>query len=184
MSDLDLRALPDGLLVDRATDGDRRAFEVLLLRYTGITRAYARRLTGSAADADDVVQETFITAWGSLDQLADPSAVKPWLMRITARKSFDRIRARRPERSLEDWEGQAPAGAGPEARAEVNSQLEAVARVLGELPELQRQSWALREIGEMSYREIAEELGVTEPTVRGALARARTALLRGLEQWR
>ncbi|UCR88120.1 RNA polymerase sigma factor [Mycetocola spongiae] len=183
MPDDALRAAEDSFLVERSLGGDVRAFEILLHRYARLLRAYARRLTGSWADADDVVQDTFITAWNGLDGLADPAAVKSWLMKITGRKAIDRIRARRAESGLEDWDAPAPARDGPERRAEVDSQLEAVARILQELPDTQRQCWVLKEIGEYSYREIAEELDLPEPTVRGALARARTALLRGMEAW-
>ncbi|WP_449281348.1 RNA polymerase sigma factor [Leucobacter sp.] len=173
----------DAFLVSRSTDGDARAFEVLLRRYAGLMRAYAIRLTRSPADADDAVQEAFITAWDTLDALEDPAAVKPWLMRVVSRKSIDRVRARRGDSALEDWEAPAPADAGPEQRVLVHSQLEAVAEILDRLPEVQRQCWVLRETGGYSYQEIAEELDVPLPTVRGALARARRALVRGLEDW-
>jgi RNA polymerase sigma-70 factor (ECF subfamily) len=178
-----LEDAPDAFLVLRATDGDTRAFEVLVRRYAGLMRAYAVRLTRSPADADDAVQEAFITAWDTIDTLNDPAAVKPWLMRVVSRKSIDRVRARRGDAALEDWDAPAPDSSGPEQRVLVHSQLEAVVGILDRLPEMQRQCWVLKESGGYSYQEIAEELDVPVPTVRGALARARRALIRGLEDW-
>ncbi|WP_430593130.1 RNA polymerase sigma factor [Humidisolicoccus flavus] len=173
----------DALLVGRASDGDIRAFEILLRRHANLMRAYARRLTGSGADADDVVQDAFITAWNSLDNIQDPAAAKAWLMRIVSRKSIDRIRARRQESDISDWDAPAGSRADPEHQAVVRSQLSAVAEVLTHLPEVQRQCWILKEVGGYSYQEIADELDVPAATVRGALARARQALLSGMEEW-
>ncbi len=174
--------LPDGLLAGRAADGDSRAFEALVRRHTPLMRAYATRLTGSATDADDVVQDAFITAWNTLDSLREPDAVKGWLMRIVSRKAIDRMRRSRPESSLEEWD--APAvNADPEQYTVLHTQLAAVGHVLVTLPHLQRECWILREIGGYSYQDIADELAVPLPTVRGALGRARQALIRGMEDW-
>jgi RNA polymerase sigma-70 factor (ECF subfamily) len=174
---------PDALLVSRSTEGDSRAFEVLLRRYSRMMRAYARRLTGSDADADDVVQDAFITAWNSLEALQDAQMVKSWLMRIVSRKAIDLIRSRRSESGLDGWDVAGPASVGPEYHALLHSQLTDVGKVLASLPELQRQCWILKEIGGYSYQDIADELGAPLPTVRGALSRARISLVRGMEGW-
>lgn len=174
----------DALLAGRAADGDTRAFEVLVRRYGRLMRSYAARLLGSNNEVDDVVQEAFVTAWRQLPALADPTAVKSWLMRIVSRKSIDRIRARRDEAELKEWDATVPERQSPHERAELRSQLDAVAATLNALPALQRQCWILKEVGGYSYREIADELEVPPATVRGGLARARQALLRGMEVWR
>lgn len=183
MADHDLLHAPDGLLAERAVDGDVRAFEVLLRRHSPLMRAYATRLTRSSADADDVVQEAFIVAWNNLDTLGDGAAVRAWLMRIVSNKAIDRIRARRRDTPLDDWDVAEPMDAGPEHQAEVHSQLTAVGRILSTLPELQRQCWLLKESGGYSYQEIADELGAPVSTVRGALSRARRTLIRGMKDW-
>lgn len=183
MVDYHLTDAPDGLLVRRSADGDGRAFEVLLRRYSTLMRAYATRLTGSIADADDVVQDAFITAWNTINSLQNPNAVKAWLMRIVSRKAIDNIRRRRPDTPLEDWDVPAPPTGSPEERAVVHSQLAAIAHVLNTLPELQRECWILKEIGGYSYQDIAAELGAPLSTIRGALARARQTVIRGMEDW-
>jgi RNA polymerase sigma-70 factor (ECF subfamily) len=175
---------PDAILTARAVDGDERAFEVIVRRHGPLMRAYATRILGSNSDADDVVQDTFITAWERLHELQDPAATKAWLMRITSRKAIDRIRARRADQPLGEWDVAAPDSESPHNRAEAASQRERLTRALGTLSESQRECWTLREIGGHSYAEIAEELDLPPSTVRGLLARARQKLMQEMEEWR
>lgn len=184
MSNSALHGAPDNVLAERAAEGDVRAFEVLVRRHSPLMRAYAARLLGSASDADDVVQDAFITAWRRLGNLEDTAAVKPWLMRIASRKSLDHIRARHNDSELSEWQDRTPTSDSPEYRAEVHSQLDALTSSLDVLPPLQRQCWILKVVGGYSYQEIAGELGVAPATVRGALARARRSLLQRMEAWR
>ncbi|WP_105035313.1 RNA polymerase sigma factor [Cryobacterium aureum] len=172
------------MLAERAADGDLRAFEVLVRRYGPLMRVQATRVLGSNDETDDVVQESFITAWQQLGTLDDPSAVKSWLMRIVSRKSIDRVRARREHANIDDTDAPAPESRAPHALAETLSQTEALSRVLAGLPEDQRRCWTLREIAEYSYGDIAAELDLPLSTVRGLLARARKTLLREMEEWR
>ena len=179
-----LDAASDQTLADRAADGDLRAFEVLVRRYGALMRVYATRVLGSNDETDDVVQESFITAWQQLRTLEDGSAVKSWLMRIVSRKSIDRLRARRSHINIDDTDAPAPESHAPHVLAEVESQTEALSRVLAALPEDQRRCWTLRELAEYSYGDIAAELDLPLSTVRGLLARARKTLLREMEEWR
>ncbi|WP_104126845.1 RNA polymerase sigma factor [Cryobacterium sp. Y57] len=179
-----LDAAADHVLADRAADGDLRAFEVLVRRYGPLMRVYATRVLGSTDETDDVVQESFITAWQQLGTLDDGKAVKSWLMRIVGRKSIDRLRARRPHVNIDDTDAPAPESHAPHVLAEVESETEALARVLAALPVDQRRCWTLRELAEYSYGDIAVELNLPLSTVRGLLARARKTLLRQMEDWR
>lgn len=86
----------DGIVAGRAMDGDVEAFAVLVRRYTPMMRAYTQRMLNASADVDDIVQESFVTAWQRFGELEDPAKVKSWLMRIVSRKAVDRIRAIRP----------------------------------------------------------------------------------------
>ena len=178
-----LEAASDAVLAERSADGDPIAFAVLVRRHGPFLRAFATRLTGSAADADDAVQEALITAWGQLGTLADPSKVRGWLTTIVSRKATDRLRARKPTAELDDSRAE-PLERGPENRAVTSSQLDALASVLSTLPESQRQCWILKEVAGLSYDEIAERLGVTGTVVRGKLARARATVVTAMEEWR
>ncbi|MFC5930555.1 RNA polymerase sigma factor [Cryobacterium melibiosiphilum] len=175
---------PDGILAGRAADGDARAFEVLVRRHGPLMRAYATRMMGGTSESDDIVQESFITAWEQLPTLKDGNAARAWLMRITSRKAIDRIRARKHDEPLHDWDAEAPTSQSPAHRVEVASQRERLAEALAGLTPPQRQSWLLREVGGCSYEEIGEQLGIPLSTVRGLLARARRTLVTEMEDWR
>ncbi len=175
----------DALLAGRAADGDARAFAVLVRRHGGLLRGYARRVLGSAASsADDVVQEALITAWQQLPQLQDHSAVRSWLVRVTSRKAVDLLRGLKHHDDVDDVDAPAAEGAGPESMADASALAGSLHAALDALPEQQRQAWTMRELGGLSYEEVAEELGVPVSTVRGLLARARTTLMARLDDWR
>lgn len=174
----------DGLLVDRAVDGDVRAFEVIVRRYSRILATYAARILGSTAHADDVVQDTFVTAWDQLDRLTDRGALKGWLLRIAARNALQRRASEQRRREVHEEAAAPDGGQHPEAMAVVTSQAAALTRALASLPEQQRQAWLLREAGGLSYAEVAAELVLPVSTVRGLLVRARERLAREMAAWR
>lgn len=180
---IDLAAASDALLASRAADGDANAFGALVRRHGPFLRAFATRLTGSSADADDVVQEGLIAAWDQLDTLGEPAKVRSWLATIVSRKATDRIRSRKPSSELDDERAE-DSERGPEQRAIATSQLDALSNVLSALPDAQRECWVLKEVAGYSYEEIAERLGVTPVVVRGRLARARATVIAEMEVWR
>ncbi|NYJ19500.1 RNA polymerase sigma factor [Glaciibacter psychrotolerans] len=179
-----LTRVADNVLVSRTIDGDKQAFEVLIRRHAPGMRAYAQRLLNSSNEADDVVQETFITAWEQLESLSDYSAARAWLMRVVSRKSFDVIRARKPTATLTAEAFSSPAAQQTEHIVEIRSAVEDLSSALLQLPTAQRECWLLYEVGGCSYDEIAEQLGISHPAVRGTLARARATLIRTMEGWR
>jgi RNA polymerase sigma-70 factor (ECF subfamily) len=172
----------DRTVASRAADGDIRAFEILMRRYGSLMNAYAARIV-RPSDAEDVVQETFVTAWQDLPTLENLGSVRSWLITIVTRKSVDRLRSRRDQESLDDHEVEDTAD-GPEATAAASSLDEALSQALSDLPEDQRRCWVLRELAGYGYQEIAEELGIPVSTVRGLLARSRKTLVREMEAWR
>lgn len=180
----DLSEASDALLAARAADGDRRAFEGIVRRYSGQLRAYVHRILGSSLDVDDVVQETFVAAWRTLPRLRDREALKGWLLKMASNRALNRIRDRREHDDLDRLERPDDEDRSPEHRAELSERQAALTRALLELPELNRRVWALRELGDYSYDDIARALGVSVSTVRGSLARARLQLARRMEQWR
>lgn len=179
-----LELLPDGILAERAADGDVDAFEVLVFRHGSLMRAYAVRVLGDQAEAEDVVQDVLIQAWSQLNRLNDPTAVRAWLMRMVSNRAIDRIRRRKEHSEIEDWNAPAPAHQSPERIVEARMQMTALSSVLNGLPTMQRECWMLKELGGLSYIEIAESLGIPASTVRGQLARARQTVLREMEVWR
>lgn len=175
---------PDALLVERSADGDVAAFDTLVRRYAPLMRAYARRLLRNDEEADDVMQEALLAAWQDMSTLRDGSAVKPWLMRIVSHRAIDAGRRRKSHGNLDEQTQLAAVNITPEQAAVHGSAQRALNDALAKLPEEQRQCWVLREFGGQSYEEIAQTLGISAASVRGRLARARTALVTEMEEWR
>lgn len=166
-----LERADDGLLATRAADGDAVAFGVLLRRHSPVLRAYVNRLTRRPADTDDVLQEVALTAWQALPQLQNPDSVKAWLFRIAERQAFALLRKQPQHGELDE---ELPSSGNDVARFDDR---DALRTALARIPAQQAQAWVLREVGGLTYEEIAERLGVPESTVRGALALARRKLL-------
>lgn len=175
--------LDDATLVTRARDGDVRAYEVLVLRYQGQMYRFAQRMLANRPDAEDVVQEVFLTAWRRLDQLQDGAAFVSWLYKATTNRCLNVIRARKPRTEAEPDEHEAP-GPLPERSAEVGEQMAALGRALLQLTDEQRACWLLREVHGRSYDEIAQHIGSGVTAVRGRIARARVQLAEVMAPWR
>ena len=173
----------DELLADRAADGDPKAFAILARRYRRLLQAYATRILGSNLDSDDVVQNTLVTAWQQLPSLRDRARIRPWLLQITARNALDVIASRKTHDDLDDVDIPDTAAA-PAQRAGLRSAQQALGQHLAGLPSQQRQVWVLRELGGHSYDEIGAAMQLPTSTVRGLLARARTRLIRDMDEWR
>ena len=148
----------------------------------------ARQLCGDPADAEDLVQETFLQAFRAWDQLAQPDNPRPWLYAI-ARRACQRMRRRRsgePQR-LETFEELLPrpgatvpdlalAADGPHADRLRNEAREIVERALGSLPDRFRLPLVLADIAELGSADIALALGLAEATVKTRIHRARLRL--------
>lgn len=183
-------------LVARAQDGDVAAFEQLVIRYEGRLYRYAYGMLGNRHDAEDVVQDTLIRVWRSLPTLSSAGAFGGWVYRIATRRCLDLLEqaatratdTRAPEEMPEAapaYDMVAPPSSGdPALAAEQQGQLEELIGLLGRLPPGQRACWWLHWIEGRSYTEIAQMLSLTEPTVRGRLARARVHLMEGMQAWR
>lgn len=172
----------DRTIASRAADGDIRAFEILMRRYGSLLSAYAARIV-RPADAEDVVQETFVTAWQDLPTLEKPGSVRSWLITIVTRQSIDRLRSNREVDSLEGHEVLDDSD-GPAETVAATSLDEALSMALSELPENQRRCWVLREVAGYGYQEIADQLDLPVSTVRGLLVRSRKSLVQEMEAWR
>jgi RNA polymerase sigma-70 factor, ECF subfamily len=172
----------DAFLATRAADGDQMAFGILVRRHAPFLVAFATRLMHSRADADDCVQEALIVAWRRLPELSDPAKVRSWLTTIVSRKATDRLRSRRLTDPIAD--DAYTSADDPERSAVIASQMQALSKVLGELPDDLRIVWVMREVSGASYEEIAATTGETPATVRGRLARARKIVIDRMQEWR
>ncbi|MBN9108498.1 MAG: sigma-70 family RNA polymerase sigma factor [Pseudonocardia sp.] len=176
--------LDDATLVARARDGDIRAFEQLVRRYQRRIYQLALRMTASRADAEDITQEVFVTAWRRLPELREDAAVVGWLYRTATNRCLNLLRSRKPVAEMDEATVAADRPADdPQRGAENTARREALVEALGQLPPAQRAVWLLREVHGRSYDEIAELVDTTPDAVRGRLARARVQLAERMTPW-
>jgi len=175
-----------------ASSGD--AFERLIQPHRGSLRSRAWRLTGNAADAEDLVQDTLIRAYNYLDALTSVAGIRAWLFTIQLnlfRSQYRRRQSRAAETfSLSLTEEIATTSAheciSPSSET---AYLEAVRRraileAIADLPPCYRQVVCLADLEGLSYQEVAYQTGVPIGTVRSRLFRARKRLEKPLAAWR
>jgi RNA polymerase sigma-70 factor (ECF subfamily) len=174
-------------LVRKARLGDMDAFESLVRKYQQKVYALCRRLTGAHQSADDLAQETFIKAYFSLESFDESRPLYPWLRRIALNAGLNYVRRRGREKPFDDGLSDTGrhtlmrAAEGPEQELE-RAELEAgFERAVAALPAEQRSVFVLRFYEDMSYDEIARELGLPLGTVMSRLNRARRRLRQLLE---
>lgn len=138
---------------------------------------YARRLSGQDADAEDLVQQTFLAAQRSLDQLREPEKARSWLLAI-ARNCF--LRARQKRRPVAATSVDLDVHQVPVPPDEMPIDSAAVQEAIGELPDEFRVVVLMFYFEFLSYRQIAEELDVPIGTVMSRLSRAKGHLRRRL----
>jgi RNA polymerase sigma-70 factor (TIGR02960 family) len=190
-------------LLARARSGDQNAFGELVAPYRRELQVHCYRVLGSLQDAEDVLQETLLSAWRGLDGFEGRSSVRTWLYRIATNRSLDAVRAvarREPDVSTRirgvvppeptrygevSWlqpfpdallEPADPAP-GPEAAIELREAMSlAFVTALQLLPPKQRAVLILRDVLGFRAAEAAEILEVTVESVTSALKRARATL--------
>lgn len=170
----------DAELVRRIRAGDQEAFRELVDRHSDSLFGLACTLVGSPADAEDLLQETFLGAFRRLGAFEGRSAVKTWLVRILLNHVSKLRRSKRVRRatSLEEQVHSEQADRRLQSRspaAAVESHLDVSAMLQALSPE-HREILALRELQQMSYDEIAEVLRIPRGTVESRLHRARQEL--------
>lgn len=171
--------LDDRQLVARAQGGDPEAFSQLVERHQTMVYRLALGKTGSPQDAEEVTQTAFLKAWQGLRTFQGKAAFSTWLYRLTANAAVDLLRRRRePALSLDDPDlppipDQAPS---PEELSMAAERRRLLWQAIDQLPESHRLPLVLRELEELSYREIARALDLEEGTVKSRLARGRLML--------
>lgn len=159
-------------------DRDER-FAAEALPLFKVLYAAARRLTGSAHDAEDLVQETYMRGYRAFDSYAPGTNLRAWLYRILHNVRADAYRkaGRTPEAG--ELPGDGPAVAPLQVQFDAELDLE---RALSRVPETFREAVILRDIEELSYEEIAHVLGIPIGTVMSRLHRGRALLRLALKE--
>lgn len=163
----------DAELASRAARGDQAAFAELMTRHRPRLYAVCRRVTCHDQDAQEALQETMILAWKRLAEFDGRAAVGTWLYRVATNAAIDEVRRRK--RAPEPAETLPESSTGRGADGAVVARLD-VDRALSQLPPQYRAVVVLRELCDLSYREIAELRDIPVDTVKSQLSRGRQAL--------
>jgi RNA polymerase sigma-70 factor, ECF subfamily len=174
---------PDHELIAECLRGQTHAFGGLVARYQNRLFNTLVNILGSADDALDVAQDTFVNAFQKLHTFKGHSAFYSWLFRIALNAAVSQQRKQRPAVSIEaarEQSGLEPSDGHPETRPgyamESAERQAAVRAALAELPEEYRTVLVLKEMDDLKYEEIAEIVGCPIGTVRSRIHRARADL--------
>jgi RNA polymerase sigma-70 factor (ECF subfamily) len=182
---------PTSGLVQRASRGDAAAFDEIVAARIGAAVRLVRAIVDSPADAEDVVQEAFVSAWRSLPRLREPDRFDAWFGRILVNTARSHVRRRGSVRPIsidrqrigaDGGEDEAPGRHDP-ALAWVDSR-DSLSRAIDLLTVDQRTILALHHLEERPVPEIAGVLGIPVGTAKWRLHAARQALERALETQR
>lgn len=194
MSD-ELPTEDDRQLLARAQAGDMGAFEALVEAHRDKVYGLALRMTRSDADAAEVAQDTFLSAYQHLKDFRGEAAFSSWVYRIAANHALMRLRHRRVVQAAEnelkgpeftergsladypqsDWSRDAE---GKALDAELGR---AIQQATDQLPEGYREVFLLKDVEGLSYEQIAEATGASVPAIKSRLHRARLALREAID---
>jgi len=176
----------DQALVERVQRGDKRAFDLLVLKYQQRIMKVLSRYVRDPSEVQDLAQEAFIKAYRALPKFRGDSAFYTWLYRIAINtaKNFVVAQGRRPPNDdieateAETYEGESALKdyASPERETLRDEIRETVFKAIDALPEDLKTAITLRELEGMSYEEIAEAMDCPIGTVRSRIFRAREAI--------
>jgi RNA polymerase sigma-70 factor (ECF subfamily) len=184
----------DDSLVERARAKDEAAFEELVGRYEDKLYRLAMRFVRNETDAQEILQEAFLSAWRNLPSFEGRAQFGSWMYRVTVNAALMllRSRSRHPEVTVDDVEptalndavaesGQTTRGSADWSR-QADEQIQSkelrkhIQTSVDDLPEGLRTVFLLRDVEELSTEDTAEILGLSVPAVKTRLHRARLAL--------
>lgn len=177
----------DQLLVERVQQGDKRAFELLVIKYQRKILRLIGRFIRDSAEVEDVAQNAFIKAYRAIPQFRGESAFYTWLYRIAVNTAKNHLASqkRRPESASDIAHDEAETFADgeylreqstPESELHSKQIAQTVNKAMDALPQELRTAITLREIEGMSYEDIAELMECPIGTVRSRIFRAREAI--------
>src|SRR5690349_10646657 len=177
-----LRVRSDEQLLALFRGGNDEAFRVLHDRYRQRLFAYVRQMLSSCSrqDAEDVLQDVFVRAYGALRNDNREMNVRAWLYRVAHNRCIDHLRRPVPP-AAEIFEVSRKPLHDPVEEAQRRDDLRRLVADVGQLPEQQRSALLMREIDGMTYADLASALDVTVPAVKSLLVRARVGLVEAAE---
>ncbi len=184
---LDQHAEPkDARLVARSLKQDHEAFGQLIDRHATAIVNLAYRMVGNRAEAEDLAQEAFLTAFKALSTFRADSKFSTWLYRIAANKCKDWLRAKRPGQGPYDLDAQEVLDSHvaehrtPEVLLSQQQVAQELEQAIQRLPPLYREAFVLKHVEGLSYEEMEEILGVNGDTLKMRVYKGRLQLSREL----
>ncbi len=195
MNAVDAEAAEDRTLLGRAQKGELHAFEALVERNRDKVYALALRMTRSEADAAEITQDTFLSAYQHLDSFRGDAAFGSWVHRIAANNALMRLRHRRVVQAAEDelktpeFNDRGTLLEPTSAEWTRNGEEKALDRELGEairkatdaLPDGYREVFLLKDVEGLSYEQISEITRDSVAAIKSRLHRARLSLREAIE---
>ena len=187
----DLDAQDDHALARMAASGSEDAMRLIIKRHNQRLFRVARGVLRDDAEAEDVVQETYVRAFSNLNRFRGEAQLSTWLTRIALNEALGRIRARRPLIDLDNAdliEGQVlmspfvPIQINPEAEAARSHVRRVLEEAVDGLPDAFRMVFVLRDVEGMSTEETAGCLAIQAETVKTRLHRARRLMRTAIEK--
>lgn len=168
----------DSELVERHRAGDAAAFGEIVARHKRVVYLTARRLLASHEDADEAAQLAFVRAWRSLGGFRGDSALRTWLVRIVLNVAKSMAAGKRTVEELPDQRGWPDPAEGSESRLARDEARRRVRAAVERLPPRQREAVVLKVFSDMTYREAADVMELSEGAVKAHLHQAVSNLRR------
>ena len=166
-------------LVERCSRGDLAAFEEIYKAHSGKLYSLAYRMVGNPADAEDLLQEIFLSAHRKLEGFRGESALGTWLYRLATNQCLDYLRSRaaRSNQLTDAIDDELPlADVGSRSIADRTVSKMDLERAVAQLPEGARAAFVLHDVQGLEHREVAEALGIAEGTSKSQVHKARLRL--------
>src|SRR3954463_2558295 len=171
------RVIPDERLVERLRAGDEGAFEVLYDRYHADLLAFCRHMLGSRDEAEDALQQVFISAYRNLPEPSADLQLRAWLYAVARNRCLSMLRSRRQAANIDDVPEPEATGLVVAAEVEHRQDLKDLLSDMARLPDDQRAALVLAELGSLSHDEIATALDVRTEKVKALIFQAREWLV-------
>lgn len=169
-------------VIARCKRGELGAFEELYQRHSNRLYSVAYRMTGSAADADDLLQEIFLLVYRRLDTFRGEAALGTWLYRLAVNCCLDHLRSKQGKQQkatgfLEDLDVPEPAAPGSWRPDTVLDRME-LERAISQLPPSYRAAFVLYDVEGLEHHEVGDTLGIAVGTSKSLVHKARARLRR------
>lgn len=178
----------DAQLVARSLRQDQEAFGQLIDRHAASIVNLAYRMVGNRAEAEDLAQDTFLSAFKALATFRADSKFSTWLYRIATNKCKDWLRVKRPGQGMQDvaidelLDRQVAEDRTPERLLSQQQVAKELEQAIQRLPPLYREAFVLKHVEGLSYEEMQEILGVSGDTLKMRVYKGRLQLSRELAE--